>query len=137
MGRNAHQTPNVFTKIKWDSVGEARGVNLVHSKFNNAVYYYCCYDAVGHWALGKLFYQGSRVWGKCIFLHKLEDDRAEKGTHKYKGLAMCTEYGVKDIIKPPRGSHSPGEADLESEIPGGLRNAFTEPYPEEGVLNSA
>ena len=44
---------------------------------------------------------------------------------------------VKDIIKPQGGSHSPGEADLESEIPGGLRNAFTEPYPEEGVLNSA
>lgn len=75
--------------------------------------------------------------GNAFFLHKLEDDRAEKGTHKYKGLAMCMEYGVKDIIKPPRGSHSPGEADLESEIPGGFRHAFTERYPEEGVLNSA
>ena len=47
------------------------------------------------------------------------------------------EYEGERHNQAPGGSHSPGEADLESEIPGGLRNAFTERYPEEGVLNSA
>lgn len=56
----------------------------------------------------------------------LKDDRQRRNSANIEDSLCAWNMGVKDIIKPQGGLTFSGEADLESEIPGGFRNAFTE-----------